>query len=37
MSLFCAASGKAGHALRYKFHEGFTNAVKRPVRMKDLI
>ncbi|BDA40633.1 Chromosome transmission fidelity protein 18 homolog [Coccomyxa sp. Obi] len=31
------AAGKAGQSVRYKFHEGFTNAVKRPIRMKDLL
>lgn len=34
----CVAGGaKAGLAVRYKFHEGYTNAVKRPLRMKDLL
>ncbi len=39
MGLPCvvAAAGKAGQSVRYKFHEGFTNAVKRPIRMKDLL
>ncbi|KAK9916711.1 hypothetical protein WJX75_006133 [Coccomyxa subellipsoidea] len=32
-----AAAGKTVQSVRYKFHEGFTNAVKRPVRMKDLM
>ena len=29
--------GAAPPAVMYKFHEGFTNAVRRPVYMRDLI
>jgi hypothetical protein len=32
-----AGGGKAAMAVRYKFHEGYTNAVKRPLRMQDLL
>ena len=29
--------GRAALPVRYQFHEGYTNAVKRPVRMRDLL
>ena len=30
-------SCRAAHAVRYKFVQGLTNAIKRPVSMKDLL
>ena len=27
----------AGHPVKYKFNEGVTNAIKRPVLMRDLL
>ena len=32
-----AGAGRAALPVRYQFHEGYTNAVKRPVRMRDLL
>lgn len=29
--------GAAPHSVLYCFHEGYTNAVRRPVRMADLL
>lgn len=27
----------SSHSVLYKFHEGFTNSVKRPLQMKDFL
>jgi len=32
-----AGGGRAALPVRYQFHEGYTNAVRRPVRMQDLL
>jgi len=28
---------KTGHVLWFKFNEGYSNAVRRPIKMKDLL
>jgi hypothetical protein len=37
LSLWRAGGGRAALPVRYQFHEGYTNAVRRPVRMQDLL
>jgi len=32
-----AGGSRAALPVRYQFHEGYTNAVRRPVRMQDLL
>ena len=33
----CAAGVNVAVSVRYKFHEGYTNAVKRPLKVGDLL